>query len=148
MSTVTRAGLVLTAAAAVSLAGCAGSTDRVQVAAAIGPTFARLFVHQQHERGLDATITTTRASATCGRGGSTDSGSGAGSDWRCAISYRSGQHAVPAVATYSVEVKPNGCFTAEGDEPTDLVSAPSVTRSDGALIPNDLWRIDGCFDPG
>ena len=131
-----------------TLSGCGTSADHTQVARAVGPAFARLYALQQQERGRTVDPASIGATATCGRGGSTGTGSGPGNDWRCAITYRSGQRAVPAVATYSLQVRPNGCFTADGDEPAELVSAPTVVRVDGTAVPNPLWQVDGCFDPG
>jgi ABC-2 type transport system permease protein len=138
---------LLTMAAATALTGCGGSVDHTELAGAVGPTFARLYALHQHQRGHDVSPGSVGAAATCGRAGSTDTGTGVGDDWRCAITYRSGRHSVPALATYSVQVKPNGCFTADGDEPAELVSAPTVTRADGVIVPNLLWQIEGCFDP-
>lgn len=135
------AGLALTLAT-----GCSGAgPSRDQLAPAFATTFANLYALQQAERGTLVEPTSLGARARCGRAGGVDSGSGPGEDWRCQVTYESGRQRVPALVTYSLTVRADGCFTADGDEPAELVTQQSVVRPDGVTVPNPLWQLDGCI---
>lgn len=143
--------LLLALGAAVALpvlTGCdtTGVTGE-RVNASVAPTFANLYVLQQQLRGRRVTAATVKARADCARGTGPDASTkGAGDDWTCTLSWFNAGPAVTATANYQLHVQPNGCYTADGDGPSDLNGTPSLTAADGASVTNPLWRFDGCFD--
>lgn len=46
--------------------------------------------------------------------------------------------------SYDVDVKPNGCYTAEG--PPGFIGPLTIRRPNHAPIVNPLFRFDGCFE--
>ncbi len=128
------------------VAGCSGGGPaRSELAPAFATTFANLYALQQAERGTTVEAATLSATARCGRSGGVETGSGPGEDWRCEVRYVAGRERVQAIATYSLTVKADGCFTADGDEPAQLVAQQTVVRPDGVTVPNPLWQLDGCI---
>ncbi|MFC4906715.1 hypothetical protein [Actinomadura gamaensis] len=149
MTAVRRAlALVLTAAALLAAAGCdTTGITRDRVDAAVAPTFAHLYVLQQRLRGREVTVASVKARADCARGtGPNAATKGAGDDWTCTLSWFNAGPAITATANYQLHVQPNGCYTADGDGPSDLNGTPTLTAADGANVTNPLWRFDGCFD--
>lgn len=133
-------------AAVTVLAGCsAAGPTRAELAPAFATTFANLYVLQQAERGSEVVAASLGARARCGRAGGVGAGAGPGQDWRCEVTYDVGRERIPALATYSLTVKADGCFSADGDEPAELVAQQSVVRPDGVTVPNPLWQLDGCI---
>lgn len=144
---VVRWGAAAVVASAV-LGGCSGAgPSRAELAPAFATTFANLYALQQAERGRSVEAATLAATARCGRAGGVEAGRGPGEDWRCEVTYASGRERVPALATYGLRVRADGCFTADGDEPAELVAQQTVVRPDGVSVPNPLWQLDGCV-PG
>ncbi|MEV5571313.1 hypothetical protein AB0L06_14780 [Spirillospora sp. NPDC052269] len=131
-----------------ALAGCdTTAVNRDRVNAAVAPTFANLYVLQQQLRGRKVAAAAVKARADCARGtGPNASTKGAGDDWTCTLSWFNAGPAVTATANYQLHVQPNGCYTADGDGPSDLNGTPTLTAADGATVTNPLWRFDGCFD--
>jgi len=129
-----------------TLTGCSASAvtaERVQ--SAVGATFANLYVHQQDllgHSGLSTEWVSDRAS--CLRRGADPPDRGPGDDWECQLGWRAGDGS-PQQATYEVQVRTNGCFTATGSQP---VAGKQVLRtSRGRLRINPIYQFDGCFDP-
>jgi hypothetical protein len=128
----------------VGLTGCQSAITAARLEAAVRTSFARLFVLQQHQRGLPVEEANLNATASCGRGTATGSTTGPGDDWVCNLTWRT-KAATTGGAVYSVHVKPDGCFTADGDGPADLNGTPTVIDVDGKTVINPLWAFDGCF---
>ncbi|MFC5180791.1 hypothetical protein [Actinomadura harenae] len=149
--TVTRRATAALLAAAVALPALTGcdttAVTRDRVNAAVAPTFANLYVLQQQLRGRKVAKAAVKAHADCARGTGPDASTrGAGDDWTCTLSWFNAGPAVTATANYQLHVQPNGCYTADGDGPSDLNGTPTLTAADGATVTNPLWRFDGCFD--
>ncbi|MGI8696020.1 MAG: hypothetical protein ACR2JQ_05150 [Mycobacteriales bacterium] len=146
------------AAVAAGLTGCGQSPiTGARVAAAVGPTFSNLYLLQQNQRGHPTTAAAMRTRATCARGGGSmaavsgagsSTGRGAGDDWACTIIFQVRGPQIPEAATYALHVRTDGCYSADGDGPTDLNGAPTLVDTTGNTVINPLWQFDGCFDTG
>lgn len=136
------AGALLVGATA---CGSGGITAR-RVDASVAPTFANLYVLQQAQNGATVSASGLHSQATCTRGDQSTPDSGAGEDWVCQVQWAKQGPASPAVATYSLHVQTNGCYTAEGDGPADINGSPTVTTQNGDVVVNPLYKFDGCFD--
>lgn len=149
-----RVGAVLAASLAVTaLSGCGNSgitRDRIQ--RAFGPTFARLYVAQQHAHGRTVQAKALDPRTTCRRGAPADrtdaaaTGSGAGEDWSCLVTYLVDGPGTPSAARYTLSVKTSGCFTADGDGPLEVNGEQTLVTPAGDTVTNPLWSFDGCFD--
>lgn len=128
----------------VGLTGCQSAITADRLEPAVRTSFARLFVLQQHQRGLQVDEVNLNPTAHCGRGTATGATTGPGDDWVCNLTWRT-KAATTGGAVYSINVKPDGCFTADGDGPTDLNGTPTVVDFDGKTVINPLWAFDGCF---
>jgi hypothetical protein len=126
----------------VGLTGCQSAITADRLEPAVRTSFARLFVLQQHQRGLQVDEVNLNPTAHCGRGTATGATTGPGDDWVCNLTWRT-KAATTGGAVYSINVKPDGCFTADG--PTDLNGTPTVVDFDGKTVINPLWAFDGCF---
>jgi ABC-2 type transport system permease protein len=127
-----------------SLTGCSSAITANRLEPAVRTSFARLFVLQQQQRGLQVDEANLNATAHCGRGAADGSTTGPGADWVCNLTWRT-RAATTGGAVYSITVKPDGCFTADGDGPADLNGSPTIVGVDGASVINPLWAFDGCF---
>jgi hypothetical protein len=136
------AGLVV--ALVFSLTGCSSAITANRLELAVRTAFAKLFVLQQQQRGLQVDEANLNATAHCGRGTADGSASGPGDDWVCNLTWRT-RAATTGGAAYSIHVKPDGCYTADGDGPADLNGSPTVVGVDGVAVINPLWAFDGCF---
>jgi hypothetical protein len=136
------AGALLVGATA---CGSTGITAK-RVDDSIAPTFANLYVLQQAQSGNTVGVSTLHPAATCARGDQSTPDRGAGEDWICQLQWDRPGSAGPIVATYSVHVRTNGCYTAEGDGPADVNGSPSITTHTGDVVVNPLYKFDGCFD--
>jgi ABC-2 type transport system permease protein len=76
--------------------------------------------------------------STCLRRGAPTPYRGAGDDWTCTLSLV-GSNLRQLPANYDVDVRPNGCYTAEGPA--------SVGGATLGGVPNPLHAFDGCFEP-
>jgi ABC-2 type transport system permease protein len=138
---------VLCAVLGAVLTACtAGPTlDRASLQSAIGPAFQNLYALQQTELyGSDA-VPPVAPDPQCGRGGSTSAGTGPGSDWNCLLQWRA-DDGHSETLDYGVELKPDGCYTAEG--PAAQVGRQRFQGADGRSHTNPLYAFDGCLDPG
>jgi len=139
------AGLVALAGAAGFLTGCGDSavTD-LRVEQAVRTSFDNLYVLQQRQRGLPVDQTRLNTVANCLRDDPDDKRTGPGEDWVCNIKWRT-RSATTGAATYSLTVRADGCYTAEGEGPLDLNGTKTVVGVDGETVLNPLWAFDGCF---
>jgi ABC-2 type transport system permease protein len=84
--------------------------------------------------------------ASCNRGGGLIASSGAGNDWRCAISWHlPGAGTAIGTAIYQLDVSPNGRYIADGDGPQEVNGYFMLHTSTGDA-PNPLWQFDGVVD--
>lgn len=138
------AGGVLALALLLGATGCRSAVTADRLEPAVRTSFARLFVLQQVQRGIPVDETDLNATADCGRGTATGATTGPGDDWVCNLTWRT-PTATTGGAVYSLSVKPDGCYTADGDGPTDLNGSPTLVDADGRTVLNPLWAFDGCF---
>lgn len=117
--------------------------ERLQ--SAFAPTFARLYVHQQRLEGRTDVPSTSsmRTSATCSRGTAAEPDLGAGSDWTCALQFLISGPGTPVSLSYSLTVRPDGCYTAE--DPPSAMGRQTITTAAGRTVVNPVFAIDGCF---
>jgi ABC-2 type transport system permease protein len=109
--------------------------------AAIGPTFANLVALQQRLLGHKVPAgASLKVLSTCYRRGSSTPYRGAGPDWLCTLSLVSLSTARQLPVNYDVEVRANGCYTADG--PASIGGATLRGKSNE---PNPLYAFDGCF---
>ncbi len=135
--------------AVVALLGAASNLGPTSVTAAkleksISQTFNNLTVLQQEDLGRHVPAGAfLDLIAFCGRQGVLQTRSGPGADWLCNIE-------VPKLfgdtteVSYDVDVKPNGCYTAEG--PPSFIGPLTIHRRNHPPIVNPLFRFDGCFE--
>ncbi|MGI8869248.1 MAG: hypothetical protein ACR2F6_10460 [Mycobacteriales bacterium] len=136
----------LAALAAATACGGAGGVTRIRVEKAVVPTFSNLFVIEQAQHGRRVSAGALKTKAVCTRGDRSAADNGPGDDWSCNLAWIQNAAGVPGAAAYTLHVKPDGCYTADGDGPADLNGSPTLTRLDGASVVNPLWAFDGCFD--
>ena len=74
----------------------------------------------------------------------TGTSSGAGDDWTCQL-FVDGPHLGRLAAEYSVTVRPNGCYTAEGQ--AAVIGPLHLKTPDGGTAINPLSAFDGCMIP-
>jgi hypothetical protein len=121
------------------LTGCSTPLTADRVGPSFAEVFAGLYAAQQTALGrTDVTVSGT--AAACRRTGT--SPDGPGEDWSCTVQYVDAGAA--AAQTFEVQVKPDGCWKAEGPpaaQPAELVDAATGTRST-----NPLSEFDGCLD--
>jgi ABC-2 type transport system permease protein len=130
-------------------AGCdSASITSTRVDGAVGSTFANLYALRLAKLGqgqINPAIFHTHA--TCGRGAPTAAGNGAGADWVCNIVwFTAGTSGASAIAVYAVQVKADGCYTADGDGPQELNGLQTMITADGKTVTNPLWQFDSCFE--
>ncbi len=127
------------------LSGCGSSavTDE-RVEGAMLTSFSHLFAAQQRQRALPVDESDLHPTARCVRDSPGNRHSGPGEDWVCNLTWRT-RSATTGGATYSLTVRADGCFTADGDGPADLNGTKTIVAADGAMVANPLWAFDGCF---
>lgn len=122
------------------LTACSTALTPDRLGPSFAETFGGLYVAQQTGSGrTDVDRASLRPLALCRRTGT--SPSGPGQDWTCTARYRD---AVTEAQTFEVEVRANGCWTAQGaaaQQPAELVDASGRRRT------NPLAVFDGCLDP-
>lgn len=128
-------------AVTIAATGCAPHVTEARVEDAIGPAFASLYARQQQLLGKPLAVA-PQASASCRRNDSAVASSGAGDDWVCRLLLQVGGPA--AAYTYEVNVKADGCYSADG--PPGLVGGRTLAVPGGAARVNPLFAFDGCFD--
>jgi hypothetical protein len=137
------------AVAAVLAAGAA--FDRTWITShrlegSVAATFRNLVVQQQDLIGQAERTASLRVFPFCKREGTVSGpGAGAGDDWRCQL-YVDGPRLRGLSADYSLTVRPNGCYTAEG--PPAVIGPPRIHRAGGGAVVNPLYAFDGCMIVG
>jgi ABC-2 type transport system permease protein len=134
----------LAALAAVALAllgglsGC-GSTGitAARVQHSVAATFANLWVLQQSQEGHPhPSPAALHSSAACQQSGSV---------WVCNVVWLVDGPSTPATAIYDLNMRTNGCYTADGNGPLAVNEQRTMTTQKGSAI-NPLWEFDSCFD--
>ena len=116
-------------------AGCSsGEVTAGRLQAAVGPTFARMYILQQNDLGHMPQKVDSSAACKQSSGGATT--------WTCTVHYPFPDGHIEGVAL-DVEVQPIGCYTASA--PTTLVGAQRIRTQHGTLVTNPLFAFDGCF---
>lgn len=128
----------------VLLSGCQSSITQARVEKAMVTSFGHLFVLQQQQRGITVDAADLHPTADCARQNRRSTATGPGNDWVCNMEWRT-TNATTGGAAYSLSVKPDGCFTADGDGPADLNGDATITDVDGEVVVNPLWAFDTCF---
>jgi hypothetical protein len=120
---------------------CGTAATPTAVSASFTDVFGGLYVGQQKHLGrTEITRASLHASSRCHRTGTTSQGPG--EDWLCLVQYDDA--GTPAVQSFEVQVKPDGCWKADGppaSQPAQLVDAAT-----GRLSVNQLSQFDGCLD--
>jgi hypothetical protein len=146
MADVRRVAVGLVAAAAVVvLAGC-GPVDitRAKLQDDFGPTFRNMYVLQQKLLGHTPRSVPARVSrARCVKGGNGTPDRGPGDNWTCLVDWPAADGHIEGL-TYEVDVKPEGCYTAQG--PATYVGQQTMRAADGRSVTNPLFEFDGCLD--
>jgi ABC-2 type transport system permease protein len=131
--------------AALSGLGPSGITAS-RLETSLAGTFSNLTVYQQTLLGRTVPAgAELRVLPTCRRRGVSTPTSGAGDDWHCTLSVV-GPGARQTPVGYDVNVRPNGCYTADG--PPSFVGPATIRRPGHGLVGNPLFVFDGCFDTG
>jgi len=117
------------------------TSERVE--GSVSSNFANLAVVQQGLTGQTVDASSFKVFPFCKResviaGPST----GAGDDWSCQI-FVTGPKIGRIQVDYSVTIRPNGCYTAEG-QPA-LIGPLHLRTADGGTVLNPLYAFDGCM---
>jgi ABC-2 type transport system permease protein len=120
------------------LSGCGSSgITAARVQSSVATTFANLWVLQQsqqaHPHPSPAALHST---AACQRGGSV---------WVCNVTWLVDGPSTPATAIYDLNMRANGCYTADGNGPFAVNEQRTIATPNGSKI-NPLWQFDSCFD--
>lgn len=141
-------GLVgLTTVLVATTTGATGSgIDGPKLEDAVSRSFANLYVLQT-ERLHRPAVTTDQLQATarCDKGGDLVDDEGAGSGWRCTVSWTLPGSTAVGTAIYQLDVRPEGRFVADGDGPKEVNGFFQV-RGPAGDAPNPLWQFDGVVD--
>jgi ABC-2 type transport system permease protein len=146
--TVARGSIVGVAIVAVFLAGSLLDSTWItsqHVETSVAKTLSNLVAVQQGILGRTVVPSAVKVYPFCKRE-SVISGtsSGAGDDWTCRL-YVDGPQVGRLAADYSVTVKPNGCFTAEGQ--AAVIGPLHIKTPAGGTTINPLSAFDGCMIP-
>jgi ABC-2 type transport system permease protein len=115
-----------------------------RVESSIVATLPNLLAAQQDLLGQAADAGSFRVFPFCKRESVLGGGpsTGAGDDWSCQL-YVDGPHVRRLAVEYSVTVRPNGCYTAEGL--ASEVGPLHINTADGGVALNPLFAFDGCM---
>ncbi len=127
-----------------ALTGCSSAITQARVQDAMVESFSHLLIVQQEQRGTQLAAPDLHPTAQCERQNRNAPLAGPGDDWVCNLTWRTA-NATTGAAGYSLTVRPDGCFAADGDGPADLNGSATITAADGAVVVNPLWAFDGCF---
>jgi hypothetical protein len=132
----------LTAAGvALMLAGCGTPATPDALSASFEETFAGLYLGQQAQLGrTDLSRASLQARSRCQRSGQAKQGPG--EDWICLVQYVDAD--VSATQSFEVQMKPDGCWKAEG--PPTAQPAVLANPTTGRVSVNRLAEFDGCLD--
>lgn len=127
-----------------TLSGCESPIHATALEGSMETTFTHLYALTLRQRDLPVDETDLNTAATCRRDNADSPLAGPGNDWICNLTWRT-PAATTAGATYSVTMRPDGCFTADGDGPADLVGSQTLVDATGETVVNVLWALDGCL---
>ncbi|MCU1594757.1 MAG: hypothetical protein JWO12_2149 [Frankiales bacterium] len=126
---------------AVLASGCGSALTSERLSPSFATAFRALYVQQQSLVGRTSLASKDlQALSSCRRTGT--AASGPGEDWVCTVQYVDA--GASAVQTFEVQVKPDGCWKADG--PPASQPAQLANPTDGSLQANPLSEFDGCFD--
>jgi len=109
----------------------------------VGPTFRNLVVLQQGMIGHADRTASLKVISFCKRASViSGTGEGPGDDWQCQL-FVNGPRLRGLSANYTLTVRPNGCYTAEG--PPSVIGPLHLRTQDGAVALNPLSAFDGCM---
>jgi ABC-2 type transport system permease protein len=115
-----------------------------RVESSVAATLPNLLAAQQDLLGQTADAGSFRVFPFCRResvlGGRPSTG--AGDDWSCQL-YVDGPHVRRLAVDYSITVRPNGCYTAEGLAAE--VGPLHINKAGGGTALNPLYAFDGCM---
>ncbi len=115
------------------------------VETSVAQTLGNLVVVQQEILGRTVDPAAVKVYPFCKRESVlTGTSSGAGDDWTCQL-FVDGPHLGRLAAEYSVTVRPNGCYTAEGQ--AAVIGPLHLKMPDGGTAINPLSAFDGCMIP-
>ena len=117
--------------------------DAVKLERSLTTAFGHLYRMQTRELNRPAvTEAELRDTASCDKGGSLSGTTGAGSDWRCVVTWHLPGVGAVGQAIYQLDVTPDGRYVADGDGPQEVNGFFQVHTSTGE-VPNPLWEFDG-----
>jgi len=140
---------VLVAAGIVAVLAVGTSVDRTWITSSrlersVGTTFRNLVVVQQGLLGHAGRTASLRVQPFCKRESVVrGTGEGAGDDWRCELFVNGPRLQGGISASYSLTVRPNGCYTAEG--PPSVIGPLHLRAPGGDIVVNPLYAFDGCM---
>ena len=134
--------VVVTASTPASRSGI----TRDKVEASLATAYAHLYRLQTDQLHRPAvTEAELHTSAACDKGGERVADRGAGSDWRCVVSWRLPGSTAVGTAIYQLDVAAEGRYVADGDGPREVNGNFSVRTPTGDAT-NPLWQLDGYLD--
>jgi ABC-2 type transport system permease protein len=136
-------GLVITALLVVGVAFDRTWITSQRVEAAVSSTFSNLVVVQQGLLGQREDAGSLKVFPFCKRESVVNGpSSGAGDDWTCQM-FVTGPNIGRLQVDYAVTIRPNGCYTAEGQR--SVIGPLHIQTADGSVAVNPLYAFDGCM---
>jgi hypothetical protein len=143
---VARGVVVITVAVAILAVGTV--LDRTwitseHVEGSVAATVANLVVVQQGILGREVDPAAIRVFPFCRRESVlSGSSTGAADDWTCQM-FIDGPHVGRLAVDYTLTIRPNGCYTAEG--PPTVIGPLHIKKAGGGTAINPLFAFDGCM---
>lgn len=142
------AALLAATVAVLAASGAASGSgiERGKLERALATSFGHLYRLQTtelHRPGV--TEAQLRARASCDKGGPREADDGAGTDWRCVVTWHLPGSAATGSAVYQLSAAPDGRWVADGDGPQE-VNGFFTVRTPAGDAPNPLWQVDGTVD--
>ncbi len=137
---------VLAVGALLTLSGCGQpGLSRQPLQDAVATTFTNLYaLRQQQLRRPVPSAAALGATARCDKGGPDVPDVGPGDTWTCLLVWQADGPGTPVGASYEVQLKTDGCYTADG--PPSVVGQRLVPVPGGRPAMNPIASFDGCFD--
>jgi ABC-2 type transport system permease protein len=127
---------------AASTSAMSSGIEQDKVQRSVATAFAHLYRLQAKQlHRPDITEAQLAATATCTKGDGLVAPRGPGNDWRCVVTWHLPHVAAEGTAIYQLDVKADGRFVADGDEPKDVNGYFQVRTATGDE-PNPLWQFD------
>jgi ABC-2 type transport system permease protein len=113
------------------------------VESSVAATVGNLVVEQQRIRGREVDPASIRVYPFCRRESVlTGPSKGAADDWTCQM-YIDGPHVGRLAVDYTLTIRPNGCYTAEG--PPAVIGPLHLRAAGGGTAINPLFAFDSCM---